>query len=73
MVRENAAGHRRKRKVSQRAAQLAAGVAELQAARQDHSQCRPGNDAKLAGQRDSAGERPARHPNAHSALNNLGL
>ena len=70
---QDALGHLREREVSQRATQLAAGVAKLEAARQDNGQRRPGNDAELAGQRDGAGQRPAGHRHAHPALNDQGL
>ena len=53
--------------------QMVVDGAELEAARQDNGQRRPGNDAELPGQRDGAGQRPAGHRHAHPALNNPGL
>jgi hypothetical protein len=59
--------------VSQRATKIAAGVAKLEAARQNNAQRRSGNDTELARKRDGPGQRPAGHRHAHPALDDQGL
>jgi adenosine/AMP kinase len=73
MVREDTFGHLRKREVSQSAPKITAGIAKLEAARQNNGQRCAGNDAELAGTRDGASQRPAGHRHAHAALDDQGL
>jgi hypothetical protein len=54
-------------------AKFTAGVAELKAPGQDHSQSRSGNHAKLAEAGHGAGKPPAGDCDAHAPLNNDGL
>ena len=55
--------------IFQRAPDVPAGVAHLQPARQDARERGAGDDAKLAGLRNGAGEPPVGDAGAHSALN----
>ena len=66
-------GDLRQGEVIQRATKLAAGVAKLEAARQNDGQGGAGNDAELAGKRDGAGQRPTGHRKAHPTLYDQGL
>ena len=73
MVCENSGRDLRKGEVRQSPSKLSARIAELEAPGQNDGQCRPGHHTELAQAGHGARQRPARHRNAHPALNDLGF